>query len=83
MNYLKCILSFSDIILAALKHFMREVIGTRKLYNVLPVVKALPLYHFLNDQAVPHQPSHVSLRNIMWGAPAFHALKDFMDDKPG
>ena len=61
------------------------VMNTRKIENVLHIIKALPLYHFISADHRPYEPFHTPLKSIKWGDTivGIMNMKSFMDDKSG
>ena len=59
--------------------------NTTKVENVLHIIKALPLYHFISADNRPYEPFHTSLTSIKWGDTIVGIMnvKSFMDNKSG
>ena len=59
--------------------------NTGKVENVLHIIKALPLYHFISAGNRPYEPFNTPLTSIEWGdtVVGIMNLKSFMNNKSG
>ena len=69
-----------------LLYLLQALNGAKKTDYSIDILKALPLYHFLNDGIKPHTPLHYEpLNKIKWGdvALGLFDMKSRLEDKAG
>ena len=57
-------------VIEALEYILKSVISKKKADSAMDVLRALPLYHFLNDDSTPYEFSVIPITKIKWGDPA-------------
>lgn len=64
---------------------LKTVIETKEVKNVIHVIKALPLYHFIKEDLKPYEPFSTPLKAIKWGDTELKMsiMKVCLDSKSG